>query len=58
MSVVQISLLIVTFLSYMTEFVINANHQRIQPTPSHCAMCQHVECQHSYSYSSSSYATC
>jgi hypothetical protein len=25
-------------------FVINANHQRSQPTPSHCAMCQHVEC--------------
>ena len=26
------------------NFVINANHQRSQPTPSHCAMCQHVEC--------------
>jgi hypothetical protein len=26
------------------KFVINANHQRSQPTPSHCAMCQHMEC--------------
>ena len=26
------------------KFVINANHQRSQPTPLHCAMCQHVEC--------------
>ena len=26
------------------KFVINANHQRSQPTPSHCALCQHVEC--------------
>ena len=25
------------------KFVINANHQRSQPTPSHCAMCQHVD---------------
>ena len=24
--------------------VINANHQRSQLTPSHCAMCQYVEC--------------
>jgi hypothetical protein len=31
-------------LSYITKFVINANHPRSQPTPSHCAMCQHVEC--------------
>jgi hypothetical protein len=31
-------------LSYITNFVINANHQRSQPTPSHCAMCQYVEC--------------
>ena len=31
-------------LPYITRFVINANHQRSQPTPSHCAMCQHVEC--------------
>jgi hypothetical protein len=26
------------------NIVINANHQRSQPTSSHCAMCQHVEC--------------
>jgi hypothetical protein len=26
------------------NFFINANHRRCQPTPSHCAMCQHVEC--------------
>jgi hypothetical protein len=26
------------------NFVLNANYQRSQPTPSHCAMCQHVEC--------------
>ena len=31
-------------LPYITKFVINANHPRSQPTPSHCAMCQHVEC--------------
>jgi hypothetical protein len=31
-------------LPYITKFVINANHQRSQPTPSHCAMCQYVEC--------------
>ena len=31
-------------LPYITKFVINANHQRSQPTPSHCAMCQHLEC--------------
>ena len=31
-------------LLYITKFVINANHQRGQPTPSHCTMCQHVEC--------------
>ena len=29
-------------LPYITNFVIKANHQRSQP--SHCAMCQHVEC--------------
>ena len=29
---------------YITKFVINANHPRSQPTPSHYAMCQHVEC--------------
>ena len=28
----------------ITRFVINANHQRSQPTPLHCTMCQHVEC--------------
>jgi hypothetical protein len=45
MFVAQISLLIVTPLSLMSQtFVINANHPRSQPTPSHCAMCQHVEC--------------
>ena len=38
MFVVRISLLIVT------KFNINANHTRGQSTPSHCAMCQHVEC--------------
>ena len=26
------------------NFVTNANHQRNQPTTSHCTMCQHVEC--------------
>jgi hypothetical protein len=26
------------------NLVINANHPRSQPTPSHCTMCQHVEC--------------
>src|ERR1700738_4365329 len=31
-------------LPYITKFVISANHQRSQPTPSHRAMCQHVEC--------------
>ena len=25
-------------------FVINANHQRSQPTPLHCTMCEHVKC--------------
>ena len=44
MFVVQISLLIVTSLPYITKFVINVNHQRSQPTPLHCAMCQHVKC--------------
>ena len=42
---IQISLLIVTFPSLISRnFVINANHQRSQHTPSHCVMCQHVEC--------------
>ena len=31
-------------LPFITNFVINANHERSQPTPSHCAMCQYVEC--------------
>jgi hypothetical protein len=45
MFVVQISLLIVTFLSLISQIsIINANHQRCQPTPSHCVMCQYVEC--------------
>ena len=26
------------------KFVSNVNHQRSQPTPSHCAMCQQVQC--------------
>jgi hypothetical protein len=26
------------------KFVIIANHQKSQPTTSHCAMCQHMEC--------------
>jgi hypothetical protein len=26
------------------KFVMNANHPRSQPKPSHCTMCQHVEC--------------
>ena len=26
------------------NFSINANHQRSQPTPSHCAMYQYLEC--------------
>ena len=45
MFVVQISLLNVTFMSLVSQiFVINANHQRSQPTRSHCTMCQYVEC--------------
>jgi hypothetical protein len=31
-------------LSSIIKFVINAYHRRSQPTPSHCAMCRHVEC--------------
>jgi hypothetical protein len=31
-------------LPYITKFVNNANRQKSQPTHSHCAMCQHVEC--------------
>ena len=45
MFIIQFSLLIVTFLPLISQvFVINANYQRSQPTPSHCAMCQYVEC--------------
>jgi hypothetical protein len=32
-----------TSFPYIMTFVINANHQRSQPTPSHCVMCQHVD---------------
>ena len=31
-------------LPYIAECVIDANHLRSQSTPSHCAICQHVEC--------------
>ena len=31
-------------LPYITIFFIIINHQRSQPTPSHCVMCQYVEC--------------
>ena len=45
MCMVQISLLIVSCLSLISHvFVINANHQRSQPTLLHCATCQYVEC--------------
>ena len=46
MFVVQISLLAIIYISlpYIIKYVINANHQRSQPTPSHCAMSQYVEC--------------
>ena len=45
MFVVQIFFLNYCYLSlpHITKFVINANHQRSQPTPSRCAMCQYVE---------------
>ena len=32
------------YLPYITKFVINANHQRSQPTLLHCAIRQYVEC--------------
>ena len=32
------------YVSYITKFVSNASHPRNQPTPSHCIMCQLVEC--------------
>ena len=44
MFIVQISFLSVTFLPYIMEFVINANHPRSQLTPSHYVIFQHVEC--------------
>ena len=45
MFVVQISLLIVKFLSLISRnSIIIASHKRSQPTPSHFAMCQYVEC--------------
>jgi hypothetical protein len=45
MFIIQISLLIVTFVSLISQIlVINANHQRSQPTPSQYTMCQYVEC--------------
>ena len=46
MFVVQISFLNYCHISlpYIMSFVINANHQRSQPTPPDCAMCQYVEC--------------
>ena len=31
-------------LPYIMNFVVNANHQRSQLTPSDCNMCQHLEC--------------
>ena len=31
-------------LPYITNFVMNENHQRSQPTPSHRTTCQYVEC--------------
>jgi hypothetical protein len=32
------------YLPYIIKFVINANHPRSQPTPSHCTIHQQVEC--------------
>jgi hypothetical protein len=31
-------------LPYIMDSIINANHQKSQPTLSHCAMCQYVNC--------------
>ena len=36
--------LLTSFEDGHTCFAINANHHRNQPKPSHCAMCQYVEC--------------
>ena len=44
MFIVQRSLLIVTILSLISRFVIDAHDQRSQPIPSYCTMCQHVKC--------------
>ena len=45
MSLVQISLLIVTFLSLLSQNLsLMQTTKEINPTPSHCAMCQYVEC--------------
>ena len=42
--VLQISLIYCHIsLPYITQFVINANHQRSQPTPSPCNMCQPMD---------------
>ena len=43
MPVVQISLLIVTFLSLISQICHVCKPPKKQPTPSHCAMCQYVE---------------
>jgi hypothetical protein len=44
MFVVQITPYCHISLPYITILFINAYHPRSQPTPSHCTMCQHVEC--------------
>ena len=44
MFIVQISPYCHISLSYIMKFVITSNHQRSQPTPLHCVMCQYVEC--------------
>ena len=45
MFLLQILFFIVIFLSLILwGSVFNANHQRSQPIPSHCATCQYVEC--------------
>jgi hypothetical protein len=44
MFVVQISLLIVTYLSLISHFINYAIHPSSQPTPSHCTVCQYVDC--------------
>jgi hypothetical protein len=44
MFVVQISLSIFTFLSFISQFCQSCKPPKYQSTPSHCAMCQYVEC--------------